>query len=69
MNGYLNSIGLQGLKPMFSRSLDVAAEAATHKDPARISFYCFCLVREEPGGLPSFDQNNLKMRRQRTMPG
>jgi hypothetical protein len=32
MNGHANSIGLQGLKPLFSGPLNVAAEAATHKD-------------------------------------
>ena len=30
--GHPNSIGLQGLKPLFFRPLNVAAEAATHKD-------------------------------------
>ena len=32
MDDHLNSIGLQGLKPLFYRPLNVAAEAATHKE-------------------------------------
>jgi len=28
----ISNLGLQGLKPIFSRFLDVAAKAATHKD-------------------------------------
>jgi len=32
MTSRLSSIGFQGLKPLFFRSLNVAAEAVTHKD-------------------------------------
>jgi hypothetical protein len=32
MAGHPNSVGLQGLKPSFFSPLNVAAEAATHKD-------------------------------------
>jgi hypothetical protein len=32
MAGHPNSMGLQGLKPLFFSPLNVAAEAAPHKD-------------------------------------
>src|ERR1017187_7536180 len=42
------SIGRQGLKPLYFRSADVAAEAATHKDHLRDNFLKTTSERQLP---------------------